>query len=278
MPALSSVSFDDEIQRRVYEYVERNGAVTRPELIRSVRLESESTQSKPARSGTYTHEVPPSPDELRSCVETLRDRGYLVESNGKLRIALPGAPSEHDLEPGRVTIRPAREADRTGIVETMRAVAANGSYVVAANLAERLERESALVRVDGDRSRICFAAVLEPAADDSGSDRPERDVVGWLHLEAPGFPSRSHVAAVTVGVDPEQRRVGIGSRLLEYGLEWADDAGYRKLYQGVPATNDGAIEFLEENGWRREGEREEHYCIDDEFVDEVLLAIWPSER
>jgi len=59
---------------------------------------------------------------------------------------------------------------------------------------------------------------------------------------------------VTVGVDPGFRRQGIGSSLLEYGLEWASDAGYQKLYQNLPATNEAAIEFLEENGWQREGQ------------------------
>jgi len=38
-------------------------------------------------------------------------------------------------------IRPAREEDRAGVVETIRTVADDGTYVVAENVATELERE-----------------------------------------------------------------------------------------------------------------------------------------
>ncbi len=282
-------SFDGEIQRRVYEYVERNGAVEPAELARSIRIESSPSHSKPARSGSYTELVCPSADDLESCLEALKDEGYLTESDGKLRVALSATSTELDVEGGTVTIRPAREEDRDGVVETMREVASEGPYIVAENVATQLERDSALVRLNEERSRICFVATFEPEFDadaDADSDEAvvgdagietddESRVVGWLQVDANELPSLCHTAELTVGVTPDRRRNGVGSSLLEYGLEWAESAGYRKVYQNVPATNDGAIEFLEANGWRREGEREEQYRIDDEFVDEVLLATWP---
>ena len=269
----SQASFDDPLQRRIYEYVERHGDVTESELVRSIRLEANASQSKPARSGTYTHEVVPSTEEIRSCIESLRSDGYVTESNGRLRISLAATPREFDLESGIATLRPARESDRRELLETMRTVAREGSYVVAENVAERLERDSAVVRVNGDRSRICFVASV--TNDEEGSEREEK-IVGWHHLDAPEFAARAHTAEVTVGVHPDHRGQGLGSALLEYGCEWAADQGYRKLTQGVPATSEGAIEFLENNGWQREGERADQYRIEDEHVDEVLLANWPS--
>lgn len=283
-------SFDDEIQRTVYEYVERNGAVDLDELARSIRIDADATHSKPARSGTYTETVCPPTADLESCLESLKDQGYLTESEGKLRVALSATPTEFDLENGTVTIRPAREEDRDGVVETMREVAAEGTYIVAENVATQLERESALVRANEERSRVFFVAVFEPEPEsetDTGEgtapdtdettapDADESTVVGWLHVDAHELPSLRHTAELTVGVTPEFRRDGIGSSLLEYGLEWAGEAGYRKIYQNLPATNEAAIEFLEENGWQREGEHEEQYRIDDAYVDEVMLATWP---
>ncbi|WP_440766110.1 N-acetyltransferase family protein [Natronorubrum sp. DTA7] len=277
-------SFDDEIQRTVYEYVERNGAVDPNELARSIRVDSGTTHSKPARSGTYTESVCPPTADLEACLESLKDRGYLTESNGKVRVAFSATPTEFECEAGTVTLRLAREEDRDGIVETMREVADGGTYIVAENVATQLERESALARANEERSRVFFVAVLESEDDDGESedaDEPATDagseshVIGWLHVDAHELPSLRHTAELTVGVDPEFRRAGVGSNLLEYGLEWAGEADYHKIYQHVPATNEAAIEFLEDNGWQREGEHVDQYRIDDAYVDEVMLATWP---
>ncbi|ELY44260.1 N-acetyltransferase GCN5 [Natronorubrum sulfidifaciens JCM 14089] len=277
-----TLSFDTEVQRAVYEYVERHGAVTADELARSIRLESEPAHSKPARSRSYTEPICPPMDSLESCLEALQTQGYLTESGGKYRVALSTTPITVELEDGTVTIRAAREEDRRGVIETMREVAAEGTYIVAENVATQLEGDSALVRANEDRSRVVFVAVFEPETDtddETDDETPfatdDASVVGWLHLDANELPSLSHTAELTVGIAPDLRQHGIGSRLLEYGLEWADSAGYRKVYQNVPATNEGAIEFLEANGWQREGEHKAQYRIDDAFVDEIMLATWP---
>jgi len=279
-------SFENELQRRIYEYVERNGAVTLAELARSIEVDGGHSDSKPARSGAYTESVPPTEDELQSCLETLQAEGYLTDIDGKFRIALSATTADLECDEGVIVIRPAREEDRAGIVETMRTVAEDETYVVAETVAMELDRESALVRANEARSRIVFVAILVPEPDegaetDSSDERTEPpetdgDVVGWLHIDAPTLPPLRHTAELTVGVDPQYRRRGIGSALLEYGLEWASDAGYQKCYQNVPATNDVALAFLEAHGWQRDGEHEGQYCLDGEFVDEIMLATWPD--
>ncbi|MDJ1431186.1 GNAT family N-acetyltransferase [Halostagnicola sp. A-GB9-2] len=272
-------SFDDPVQRRVYEYVEQNGAVSQSELARAIRIDSSESHSKPARSGVYRKQVRPSTDQLQEAVDELKTAGYLLETNGRLRVGVTAPEAKHELEDGIARIRPARESDRDELVDAMREVATEGQYVVAENVAERLERESALVRANEDQSRVFFVAEFDPddesaAGSAEGGSRRAGELVGWLHLDAPELPSLRHTAEVTVGVRPDARREGIGSSLLEYGLEWARDAGYQKITQSLPATNERAIDFLEENGWRREGEREGQYCLEGSFVDEVLLATW----
>ncbi|RZV08448.1 ribosomal protein S18 acetylase RimI-like enzyme [Natrinema hispanicum] len=282
-------SFENELQRRIYEYVERNGAVTLAELARSIEVDGGHSDSKPARSRAYTESVPPTEDELQTCLETLQAEGYLTDIDGKFRIALSATTADLECDEGAVVIRPAHEEDRAGVVETMRTVAEDGTYVVAENVAMELDRESALVRANEARSRIVFVAILTPEPDedeadtDSSEERTEPaatdgDVVGWLHIDAPALPALRHTAELTVGVDPQYRRQGIGSALLEYGLEWASDAGYQKLYQNVPETNGVALEFLAEHGWQRDGEHEDQYCLDGEFVDEIMLAVWPESE
>ncbi|WP_255170484.1 GNAT family N-acetyltransferase [Natrononativus amylolyticus] len=273
-------SFEDDTQRAVYEYVERHGAVSTDDLSRGVRVDAGPCQSKPARSGTYTERVPLSSEELHRSVAGLKDAGYLDEVDGKLRVALSAAPTTLETDAGAVTIRPAREEDREGLVETMQAVASEGTYIVAENVVDELEREPAIVRLNEERSRVFFVAVESDDAGDDEVDRVEGEtdaegaVVGWLQVDAPELPSLRHAAELTVGVRPARRRSGIGSALLEYGLEWAAGADYRKVYQHVPGTNAEAIEFLEANDWTREGVHEGQYLIDDEYVDEVMLATW----
>ena len=77
---------------------------------------------------------------------------------------------------------------------------------------------------------------------------------------------------MTVGVVESYQGRGIGTRLLERGVEWAAENGFEKLYNSVPSSNEGAIEFLERHGWEVEAVRENHYKLDDEYVDEVMLS------
>ncbi|TMT85641.1 GNAT family N-acetyltransferase [Haloterrigena sp. H1] len=280
-------SFENELQRRIYEYVERNGAVTPAELARSIKVDGGHSDSKPARSRAYTESVPPTEDELQTCLETLQAEGYLTDVDGKFRIALSATTVDLECDEGAIVIRPAREEDRAGVVETMRTVAEDETYVVAENVAMELDRESALVRANEARSRIVFVAILMPEPEDDETESSEErtepsatdgDVVGWLHIDAPALPALRHTAELTVGVDPQYQRQGIGSSLLEYGLEWASNAGYQKLYQNVPATNDDTLAFLDEHGWQRDGEHEGQYCLDGELVDEIMLAVWPDSE
>ncbi len=81
------------------------------------------------------------------------------------------------------------------------------------------------------------------------------------------------VAADDAGWLERYRGHGIGSQLLARGTEWAASNGYEKLYNSVPSTNEDAIEFLEDHGWDTDAIREDHYKIDDEYVDEVMMAV-----
>jgi len=77
---------------------------------------------------------------------------------------------------------------------------------------------------------------------------------------------------MTVGVLNEYRGDGVGSHLLERGLEWAGKQGFEKIENALPATNERAIEFLEDRGFETEAVREDHYKLDGEYVDEVMMA------
>jgi ribosomal protein S18 acetylase RimI-like enzyme len=71
----------------------------------------------------------------------------------------------------------------------------------------------------------------------------------------------------------EYREHGIGSHLLQRGLEWAAQQDYERIYNSIPSTNEAAIEFLKEHGWEEEARRHDHYKLDGDYIDEVMMEI-----
>lgn len=233
-------TFESDTSRRIYEYVERHGTAKRHILLKQTDVSS---------------------DAFSDHLEQLKARGYLEDDGGTLRVALDvGAVEEYDTEGLTVTIRPARHQDFDGLVETIRDVSDEETYVVAESIAEQLLYENTVNRHNTVESRVFFVATVGD------------EVIGWTHLDIPQLDSLRGTAQQTVGVASEYRGRGIGSELLDRGLSWAEANGYRKVYNSLPMTNDRAIEFLTDHGWDTEAIRREHYTIDDDTVDEVMLS------
>jgi GNAT superfamily N-acetyltransferase len=264
----STLGFDREERRRIYEYVEREGAAT-PERVRQNVLVRAESSSKPARSGTaLSPSVPMEPETFRHHVSVLKRDGYLEEVGGTLRVAFPmdADAVTVDLDGVEAEVRPARQEDITGVIGVVRAVADRADHAVAARLAEQVRRDDVLLRHNEEESRVFFVATVEG------------DAVGWLHVEALKYPRMDHTAELTIGVLEEYRGGGLGTALLDRGLDWARERGYLKTYQNLPATNERGVAFLEANGWTEEYRRDGHYLIGGEFVDEVGLAVWFDDR
>ncbi|ARS91341.1 GNAT family N-acetyltransferase [Natrarchaeobaculum aegyptiacum] len=240
MRAPERPTFDDEASKEIYQYVERHGTAERHRV--------RDAASIPA-------------NQFQESLEKLKTKGYLEEEGGTIRVSLDvGSIEEFETDDGSYTIRPARHSDFEGVVDTIRAVTATETYVVAETVAEQLLYDDAVSRHTTVESRVFFVATVDG------------EVIGWTHLDLPHVEKLRDTAQLTVGVRPEYRGQGIGSQLLTRGLDWAEANGYRKVYNSVPATNDTALAFLEAHGWNTEGIRKDHYTIDDGFVDELLMA------
>lgn len=240
MRADTRPQFDREADKRIYQYVERHGTAARPAVQRAADV---------------------SPAEFRERLDHLVSKGYLLEDGGSLRLALDvGAVETHAAPELTYTVRPAHHEDFDGLVECIRAVTAEETYVIAESVAEQLLYEDTVVRHNTVESRMFFVATVDGK------------IVGWTHLDLPQVEKLREVAEQTVGVHPEYRRHGVGSHLLERGVDWAAANGYRKLYNSIPATNGVALDFLEGHGWSTEGVRRQHYSLGDEQVDEVMMA------
>ncbi|SEL62054.1 GNAT family N-acetyltransferase [Haloferax larsenii] len=240
MRATEHPTFESEASKRIYEYVERHGTAKRNVLLDIAPVSSE---------------------EFGAELDRLKMRGYLEEDGGTLQLALDvGAIEEHQTDVGVVTIRPGRQQDFEGLIDAIRDVTSEKTYVVAEGIAEQLLYEEAVTRHNRVASRVFFVATVDG------------EVVGWTHLDLPQVEKVRETAQQTVGVKEDFRGSGIGSLLLQRGLDWAEANGFRKVYNSIPMTNDRAMEFLGDHGWDTEAIRREHYTIDDEFVDEVMMA------
>ncbi|MFP4625938.1 MAG: N-acetyltransferase family protein [Natronomonas sp.] len=235
------LDFDHRDRKDIYEYVERFGVVDPTEARRVLAMNEEA----------FGHHV-----------AVLKRDGILARTDdGELRIAFEDDELDvFSLDEIEVTIRQATEDDLTGLVGAIRSALSDRTYVDGEAIADVVDYENVLLRHNDLKSRIFFVASVRG------------DVVGWVHIDAPEIETLSHTAQLTVGVIEAYRGRGIGSKLHERGVAWADEHGFEKLYNSVPSTNEAAIEFLRARGWDVEAIREDHYRIDDEYVDEVMMA------
>ncbi len=241
------MQFSDELEfahrgrKDVYEHVERYGTVNYETARRALNME-------PTAFGHH--------------VAILKRDGVIEQDDETLSVAFESESEEryadNDVE---VTIRQAHNSDLSGLVGAIRSAIEDKTYIVAESIADIVDHENVLLRHNDLESRMFFVATVNG------------DVVGWVHLHAPEVEKLSHTAELTVGVLDEYRDHGIGSRLLERGLEWAREHDYEKVYNSVPSTNEAAIEFLETQGWETEAVRKNHYRIEGEYIDEVMMAV-----
>jgi ribosomal protein S18 acetylase RimI-like enzyme len=241
MKVADELQFGHDDREQIYQYVESHGAVTPEEVRGELRVD---------------------PGGFRHHVAILRRDGLLEEVDGRLRVAFEaGEAEEHTAEDLAFEIRPARQEDLAGIVGAIRQVAEEGTYIEAETVAQEVDHDQALLRHNELESRMFFVACVS------------EEVVGWVHLNAPELDKLSHTAELTVGVLEEYRGNGIGSHLLERGLQWAASNGFERVYNEVPATNEDAVAFLEAHGWTVEATRADHYKIDGEYVDDVMMDV-----
>ena len=232
--------FDHRDRKDLYEYVERHGTADPVAARNALGMDERA----------FGHHL-----------AILRRDGVLEKDDEKLRIAYDDVVEEEfEDEDLSFTIRQARQEDLSGLVGAIREAIGGKSYVDAETVADVVDNEGVLLRHNELESRIFFVATVND------------EVVGWVHLKHPELDKLHHTAELTLGVLEEHRGHGIGSHLLERGLEWAASNGYEKIYNSVPSSNEEGIDFLESQGWEVEAVREGHYKLEGEYLDEVMLA------
>ena len=231
--------FKTRERKEIYEFIDDHGEVTYEDLF---------------ESGILTET-----DRYQQIIAVMKRDGMLEEEGGMLRTAVDaGVEEHHEVDGMTVTVRRARQEDISGVIGVIRQVTSEKRYVVAESVEQQLSGDSTLTQTDLENQHFFVATV-------------DDEVIGWCGLEIPEMDKLSHTAELTLGVLEEYRGMGIGDILLERGLEWADEKSLHKVYNSIPSVNEAAIEFLKEHGWEKEAIRSDHYRIEGEFVDEVMM-------
>jgi RimJ/RimL family protein N-acetyltransferase len=161
-----------------------------------------------------------------------------------------------------VIVRPAHPADAEGLAKLGHAVGSEPEgWLVSTNGWRDASDERRYLRAI---RRYPNAAVY--VAEEAGV------IVGRLSIARDQHPASRHVADLGLMVAADHRRRGVGTALLEAAVEWARQAGVRKLELHVFPWNKAAIALYDRFGFVREGYRRGHYRRGEEYVDAILMA------
>jgi RimJ/RimL family protein N-acetyltransferase len=127
-------------------------------------------------------------------------------------------------------------------------------------------------RSAGDERRFLKALRRYPHAAVFVAERDDGSLVGRLSVGRDPHPASTHVADVGLMVAVDARRQGVGTGLMQAAVDWAREAGVRKLELHVFPWNDAALALYDGFGFEREGYRKRHYRRGGEFVDAILMA------
>jgi RimJ/RimL family protein N-acetyltransferase len=98
------------------------------------------------------------------------------------------------------------------------------------------------------------------------------DVMGFAHAERGLYRRSRHSAVVVIGLLPQARGQGLGTRLLGGIDNWAQRHQVARLELTVMAHNTAAIGLYTKCGYAAEGVRRHSLIVDGKPVDELAMA------
>ena len=154
----------------------------------------------------------------------------------------------------------------------------------ARNIIMKLAQENDVRCVVKSKSLTSEEIELNPALEKAGMEALKRtlplfvamdndEVVGWIGITFPDIPPLAHSGTLVMGILPEYRRQGIGSRLLERAVSFAfEDENRSRIQLEVIKDNEAAITFYTKHGFSIEGIAERAILLEDEYKDIVHMA------
>jgi len=99
-------------------------------------------------------------------------------------------------------------------------------------------------------------------------------VVGWCDIVPDARESSRHCGRLAMGVDPDYRGRGIGSRLMLATLAAAESRGLERIELHVVETNQVAIRLYEKFGFEQEGILRNARKLDGRYEHKIAMSLF----
>lgn len=102
------------------------------------------------------------------------------------------------------------------------------------------------------------------------------ELAGHLMLDPMGMVRLAHVLRLSIVVYPNYQGQGLGKRLMQHGINWAQqDQRFDKIELNVRATNQRAIRLYQSLGFVEEGRLIKRIKISDgQYLDDIAMGLF----
>ncbi|MGM7701313.1 GNAT family N-acetyltransferase [Pseudalkalibacillus sp. Hm43] len=158
-----------------------------------------------------------------------------------------------------VTIRPADIRDAEHIIQAAESIVKSRSFIQKEKT-RTIEEERSFI-TDVKLSDNMYAVV-----------EVDGNIVGIARVLRGELEMKRHCGVFRTWITEEAQGKGIGTKIMEYTLEWGKTEGLHKLWLTVFSNNPIASKLYERYGFVHEGTQKDQLCIKGEYEDEIYMA------
>lgn len=157
-----------------------------------------------------------------------------------------------------ITVKEANEDDGEAIKNVVNSVGSEKYYVVPER--SREDWDEAIREIKNRKGLIIVTQLDEKT-------------VGMIYLVRGKFEKNKHVGFLGISILKEFRKIGIGTAMMKYIMEWARrQKGLEKGSLTVFSTNEAAINLYRTFGFQIEGISKKQYKIEGKYIDETIMG------
>ncbi len=161
-----------------------------------------------------------------------------------------------------VVIREAEVKDAENIIDVINSVGAEKVFILTERFAHDIDWEQNFIQEHVKEKKDRMLAVAEVKG----------KIVGVFDIHLGSNPKNRHLGELGMSVVKEWRGIGIGTAMMTYMIGWAKRQGLEKLCLSVFSTNQRAINLYRKFNFQVEGRRRRQYKVEENYVDEVIMA------
>jgi GNAT superfamily N-acetyltransferase len=162
-----------------------------------------------------------------------------------------------------VTLRPAVSADAGGIISTLKSPADERSYVLMEHFGYSTAAESNYIEaMDNTRNLLLVAAQEDEII----------GILGAFRTGERGRPDATGCLDIGLHIKETYRGLGIGSRMLEYSIEWARSHGFKQLKACIFTTNMASLSIFKRCGFDEQSNKPRNIRLGKKVVAEICLV------